>query len=479
MVVAGVFLGVVVVVREGGVPLEDVLGAVLRHAQAAVGVQLMELVEPGAVVLHIAHVPAEVMVVALHIGDVGVLGVHGNHGHLRHGGQAGGVQLLAQGVQLGEVLVQALGLARDGDLVGDAPEEDGGMVVVLGNQLGHLGDGVVVGFLGGDELADEGDLRPQGKAGVVAQVIEILVMLIVGQTDGVGADLLDEGDILLVVRLGERPALVLTVLMAGNAVQRHILAVEPEAGVGVHMEGTVADGDGHGIHGGNLQHIDAGAQAGLHGVAVGVRHAVPQVGVLHVQLDDGVRLGLGLAGGHHLALGVLHIHGHGVAVGVHREQVDAGLAVGAGRDEHTGGAVLEQRKVGRLHLDEVDVTVQAAVEGKVGVLGIDVALGVGHHHGEHVALRLHGLGEVEPEGGKAALVGAQLAAVAVHGGHVVGALELDVLALALGGGGQVDLVGADAPPVIVAAVLAVQRVPGMGQRHGGEGFALLGKQGLG
>ena len=62
---------------------------------------------------------------------------------------------------------------------------------------------------------------------------------------------------------------------------------------------------------------------------------------------------------------------------------------------------------------------------------------------------------------------------------MVGAFELDVLAFAVGGVGQGDLVGADAAPIVVAAVLAVLSVPGMGQGDGGKGFAVLGKAGGG
>ena len=117
MVVVGVLLGVVVVVRIGGVPLEDILRAVLGDTQAAVRVHGVELIHPGTVVLHIANVPAEIVVVGQHIGDGDVLRVHRHHGNLRHGGQAAGIQLLAQGVQIAQVAVQSLALAGDGDFV--------------------------------------------------------------------------------------------------------------------------------------------------------------------------------------------------------------------------------------------------------------------------------------------------------------------------------------------------------------------------
>ena len=76
-------------------------------------------------------------------------------------------------------------------------------------------------------------------------------------------------------------------------------------------------------------------------------------------------------------------------------------------------------------------------------------------------------------------MGAQLLAVAIDGGHMVGTLDLDVLLFALGGIRQVDLIGTDAAPVIIAAVLAVKGIRGMGQGHRGKGLVLPGKAGGG
>src|SRR5699024_4422897 len=130
VVLGGVLLGIVVVFGVGGVPLEDALGAVLRDAQAPVGVQGVELVQPGAVVGGLAEVPAEVVVIALDVGDDVVLALHRGHGDLGHGGHAAGVEGLGHSVDLAQVPAQVLAVLADEDLVGDAPEEDGGVVVV-------------------------------------------------------------------------------------------------------------------------------------------------------------------------------------------------------------------------------------------------------------------------------------------------------------------------------------------------------------
>ena len=95
-----------------------------------------------------------------------------------------------------------------------------GVVVVLDDQFGHLVTAVLVS--GGVLLkdADEGDLSPDGEAQLVTCVVEVLAVLIVGQTDGVGTQLLDEHGILVVILSGQGVALVQTILMASHAAQR-------------------------------------------------------------------------------------------------------------------------------------------------------------------------------------------------------------------------------------------------------------------
>ncbi len=45
----------------------------------------------------------------------------------------------------------------------------------------------------GHVLTDVGDLGPNNHADLVAQIIEVLVVLIMSQADGVGTDLFDQG----------------------------------------------------------------------------------------------------------------------------------------------------------------------------------------------------------------------------------------------------------------------------------------------
>ena len=59
----------------------------------------------------------------------------------------------------------------------------------------------------------------------ITQVVEILVMLIVGQSDGIGAHLLYQLQIFLMLFPGDGPAHVLPILVAANTTQGRRLPV--------------------------------------------------------------------------------------------------------------------------------------------------------------------------------------------------------------------------------------------------------------
>ena len=73
-------------------------------------------------------------------------------------------------------------------------------------------------------------------------------MLVVGQTDGVGTQLPDEGHILIVHLAGDGVAHALAVLMAGDAVERIGTAIEEEAVPRVHREGVQTHEGGNFVH---------------------------------------------------------------------------------------------------------------------------------------------------------------------------------------------------------------------------------------
>ena len=280
-----------------------------------------------------------------------------------------------------------------------------------------------------------------------------------GQTDGVRTQLSDEGHILVVHRAGDGVAYALAVLMAGDAVERVGTAIEEEAVLGVHREGAQAHAGGHLIH-----HPAVPAQTDDAGVEVGVLHAVPEVGRLEVEL--GVCT---LGGGDNVSGRIQQLNGEDALALDQGLDPDVGLSVLEGRgDLHAGVAEVAQRDVVFRDHHQADVAVDAAVEGEVGLLGVDAVVdAVVHLDGELVVL-FQQVGDMDTEGGVAAVVGADVLAVQQNFGAGIDALELqpDFLRSCVerrsGKGGAV---GAGAAPVIVAAVLAVFCVPSVGQLH--------------
>ena len=150
------------------------------------------------------------------------------------------------------------------------------MVIVLVDQLFHLADGIFPAI--GQVLRDIGDLCPDHHAVLVAQVVEILVVLVVRQPDGVCTQLPDQRHILIVHLPGDGIAQTLAILMAGNAVERVGFTVEEKALFCIHREAAQPHLGGHFVHRLAVLH-----QTDDTGVQVGVFHAVPQVGSIQME----------------------------------------------------------------------------------------------------------------------------------------------------------------------------------------------------
>ena len=468
MVEGLVLLAVILALRVAAVPVHNALTAVLGHAKADVRVLGMEFIQPRAVVLNLAAVPPKVVVVAFHIGDV----VHGTLGrgvgNMGDGSQAGRVKLLDQLLQVVVTIDQLLTDAADEDLIGDAPEHDGGVVVVLNDQLLHLLTAMLMGSVTGLEYADEGNLSPDGEAQLVAGIVEVLTVLIVGQTNRVGAQILDDLRVLIMILSGQGIALVQAVLMAGNAAQRGSHTVDGEAAVRSDRKAAHT-----GIEDDLVIGLVAAVQAGGDGVEVRFVHA-PQHGLGDMQGDSSVVRGA---------------HGTGdlPAVGIFKNVLDGEVVAGIGNeglhgevraavlgrlggDHDAGAAVIVQIKVGLGDADQVDTAVQTAVEGKVS--------GSGVHRGGILVADLNAdlvvtgnaeVGDVRAEAGVAALMGHGVLAVDAHGSLQGCGGDLNIQTAAgqrLGGrleGAGVDCGGAQ---IAAVAVHAVYGVPGMGQVDG-------------
>ena len=458
MVLGLVFFGVVAAVGVCAVQVGHALRTVFAVAERAVGEAEMEEAHPQVVQDKARNVPAQVQVPADHIGNVGRTVEGAAHGVAGQGGQAGLVHLVAQVVQLAVVIQHVLlVLGGDGDLVGNAPAGDAGVVVVLDDQLFHLADGVLAAV--GHVLTDVGDLGPNNHADLVAQIIEVLVVLIMSQADGVGTDLFDQGHVFVVHLAGDGVAQALAVLMAGNAVQRVRLAVQEEALLGVNLEAAHAKAGG-----GLIFHRAVHHKAGLAAVQVRILNAVPQVCVEDGQGDVGA-----FAGGNGVAGGVQQLNAHFAFAVVPGGNLNAGIcALHSGGDADAGAAEVIQGEVVLADHHQADIAVDAAIEGEVSFLGVNaVVFAVVDFHGQLVFIPQQ-FGDVGAEGGVAAVVVADGGAVQNHMGAGVDAVKLNPDLMGGGvklGSSETGAVDAGAAPVVIAAVLTVAGVPGVRQVH--------------
>ena len=293
---------------------------------------------------------------------------------------------------------------------------------------------------------DVGDLGPDHNAVFIAEVIELLRVLIVGQAQGVGAQLPDDGHVRLVILNREGVALALQVLMAAHAPEGIAAAVEEEALFRIAGKHAATEAGRHLVAGGELRGC---------GVEIGIVHAVPEMDVF----DD--ELGAAL---HRLRLPVHgDLHRIGVVPGLHGDSRGFRFEIHDRRDLDARGTFLEQFKMLLGHGDQLHFAVQAAVEGEVRLLGVD-ALAVAVVDGDS---ERSGMGQRHAEGGIAALVAGELLAVEINLRRVIGAVDFQIVFFAAQLlGGNLAHIPALASMVVVAAVLAVDGVPGMGQAHG-------------
>ena len=170
------------------------------------------------------------------------------------------------------------------------------------------------------------------------------------------------------------------------------------------------------------------------------------------------------------ALGIQQFH-HNSALAFHqRFHLNVGAALfQIGGDFHAGVAKVTQCNVVFVHHQQAHIPVDAAVEGKVRFLGINAVVDAVVYLHRELVFCLQQLRDLCPEGGVAAVMGAELLTVQPHGGAGIDALKLqpDLLLCRVKGrcckAGAVD---AGAPPVIVTAVLSIHGVPSVGQCYG-------------
>ena len=458
MVVGLVFLGVITLGGVGGMPVQR-FAAILRTANGNIGVLSVEVIEPGAVHRGVTAVPAKIVVVGNHVRNLDVGRIDGTGRNRRNGGQSGLVHFVAQIVE-DVVVFQQIGVsvALHGNLIGQAPNHDGGVIIVLRNQFGHLGNGVFPA--GGHVVGDVGNFCPDHQALLVAQVIEILIMLIVGKPDGGAANFANQFDIFFMIFLAQRIALAPAVLVSGNAPEGILFPVEDKAVLRVDTEATAAKMRRNGIQ--NYLSIQ---QFCSHSIKIGIFPAVPQ---MDIRNGDVHHIAAGDLGDH-IALGIVYrvTHGGACCIGPGLHFHVGVLSVHDRGYLDAGRAVIIQIKMSLVDTDQVHIPVQAAVESEVRNLGIDPIIGSVIHRNHQKCLSAQFSGQIHTPGGVTAVMMSKVLAGYIHIGRRICALDFQIIAL---GGGQIhriqllDVVGR-APEVIAAAVLSVDCIKAVRQVH--------------
>ena len=301
----------------------------------------------------------------------------------------------------------------------------------------------------------------------------MLCVLIVGQPDGVGPDLQNEGNVLLHHFVGQGNARVFAVLMAGNATQRVAASIQEKALLGVNLKFPAAKAG---------RCFLAVVQFRRYGIEEGVINTIPQVGMVQ---RENRRCGAVL----YRSSEGLSFQCKGYALCAHHGGFHGDLGGFSGKVGDDGGhlqsrcAVCGQSEMLCRNDVQSYIAVNAAVEGEVCLLGVHgVVVAVVHADRQQIFL-FEMFGQVNPKGRIAALVLGQLFAVQVdYSGHS-GTVQLQNCFAACRDGGlcQSQRIPAGAAVVIVAAVLTVHGVPCVGQGNGlahhggGDAGVLLGK----
>ena len=210
-----IFFRVVAAMGMGGMQVRHTLTAVFGISEATVRINFMEEIHPQIVQEKPRNIPSKIQVPAYGVCDVGNRIEGSAHGIACQSGESGGIHLMAEIVQFPVVVQHVfLVLGGDGDLVAHTPADNGCMVVVLHDQLFHLADGVCTAVR--HVLGNVRNLRPDHHAPLIAEVIEVLIVLVVCKPDGVCTDFTDQVHILQMFFFGDGIAEAFPVLMAGN-----------------------------------------------------------------------------------------------------------------------------------------------------------------------------------------------------------------------------------------------------------------------
>lgn len=127
--------------------------------------------------------------------------------------------------------------------------------------------------------------------------------------------------------------------------------------------------------------------------------------------------------------------------------------------------MVHQIKMTGIRTDDVHRAIQSAVEGEVGHLRIDPVVDA-IVHSDHQQIFLPQIfRQIDPEDGVSAVMVRQLFAIEIDVGRGAGASDLQEAAVRLGKVCPADALSIPphAPVIVVAAILAVNVVPGVGK----------------
>ena len=306
-----------------------------------------------------------------------------------------------------------------------------------------------------------GYLRPDNESLFVAKIVEILIVLIVSETYGGGTDLHYEVDILSVMLGKKRVTDAPSVLVAGYAAQRILLAVQDKSELGINAIGAATEAGAYVVYYSSvLDKLELG------GVEIGILPATPEDNVLDIERDPCIGA---LAGRDHAS----HLTFYGIADGLSRLHIRnvcldlyvSVLSVNLGGDLKTGGTEIVKVEVRLVNAYYVHVTVKSAVEGEVCNLGIYPVVRRVIHRDNDERLAAEALGDIDSEGRIAAVVVSEVLAAYVYVSGGVCASYLEIILLCLGKVHFIELfcIEAGAAIVVISAVLTVNGIPRMGE----------------
>ena len=307
-----------------------------------------------------------------------------------------------------------------------------------------------------------GDVRnfgPHHLAILVAQVIEVLIVLIMGQTNGGSAHFTDQLHIFFMMLREQGVTDAQPVLMAADTAEGIFLAVENEASVGIHLIVTAAESGGY-----TVKRCFITDQCGGSAVEVGILSSVPQMCILDNEAGFGVRAH---SGGNRIAfcvkkrvlnllplleIGYKHFYLHICVSTIHN-----------GSNLDAGAAVEGKIKVAFRHADQIHIPVKAAVEGEVRHLGIHGIIGSIIHDDTQKAAFLQNLCEVNTPGRIAAVMLCQQFVVQVYFSGRIGTVYFREVLSCCREVFQHLSVAALATEIVTAAVLTVSSIPAVGK----------------